>query len=539
MNEQTPTKLDLTTHADAHRIAGLGWFVFPLADEIPAIKSGYSIDFDPTSMVAPWAQAHVRHAGARWRLADGKQGSYWATRNPRLIDTLFGHIAQLHGGYGIGITSDRLVIDIDAPKRVPADIAALLGRLPHLTTPSGGLHYFAATGAGDSWQTGGLHDDEGQHIGDLKHLRATYSVAYNGLPAYADCNARPDPRVGMWLRDVRKQRAQPQSRPTQDARAGACLRPSTFTDWSRAQPADLEGVERGRHDLMRDGTMRDAAEGVDRRAEWTATMVAAGRDPQTAEDEVNRAADGAVRKVETETNLRAELSELKALNAALTATALAKVRQTGPEEPSVALYERYRDTPEHVDLKPYSLATVARRGNCRGRYNRMQRGDAAIEIQIDDGEYRSYSDELHAAHFWGRCEEVATCNGRPWREPALKRRREMLLRWVGAGAYDGPGTDVVQDVLNALESLPAEREFVPRDLALEWARARRTTEEDAPNAVGNEIWTDIRKAFAAHGQRPENGPWREDRITVKGKRVRGWARRDGSQAGVKLAGGEG
>ncbi len=103
----------------------------------------------------------------------------------------------------------------------------------------------------------------------------------------------------------------------------------------------------------------------------------------------------------------------------------------------------------------------------------------------------------------------------------------MLLRWVGEGEYDGPGTDVVQDVLNALESLPAACEFVPRDLALEWARARRTTEEDAPNAVGNEIWIDIRKAFAAHGQLPGNAPWREDRITMRGRRVRGWARGEG------------
>ena len=204
------------------------------------------------------------------------------------------------------------------------------------------------------------------------------------------------------------------------------------------------------------------------------------------------------------------------------------------DEPSQALYEHYRENPEHVDLKPHSLTTVARRGNCRGRYNRLQRGDAAIEIQIDDGGFRAYSDELHAAQFWGRCEEVATCNGRPWREPTQKRRREMLLRWVGTGAYDGTGTDVVQDVLDGLESLPNEREFVPRDEALKWARAQRTTETDAPNAVGNEVWADIRKAFAAHGQRPGNDPWREHRITISGRRVRGWARREGRPTGVRL-----
>ena len=251
---------DRTTHADAHRIAGLGWFVFPLAGKVPTIKRGYSVGFDPTEALAPWAQEHVRHKGTRWWLDPA--GPYWATRDPRLIDTLFGHALRVRGGYEVGITSDRLVIDIDEPALVPPDIAPVVARLPNLRTPSGGQHYFAAVGTGDYWQVGGLHDGEGRHCGDLKHLQgAGYSVAYNDLPAYAECDARPDPRVTMWLRDARKQRAQPVERQPRGVdvliaegvlgpHGGAWLRPSTFRSPGSIEPDDLEGVERGRHDVI-------------------------------------------------------------------------------------------------------------------------------------------------------------------------------------------------------------------------------------------------------------------------------------------------
>ena len=305
-------------------LASAGWYVFPLASKVPRIKGGWSVGFNPTEMLAPWAREFVEKCGpARWRLAEHREGSYWATLHPKLIDAQFEHVARVAAGQDlyVGITSNRLIIDIDEPEHVDADIAKWLSKLPHLKTPGGGNHFFASTGAGERWQVGPLRTPDGLHFGDLKHLSKSYSVAYPGVPALDDVNSQPDPRVNEWLREARRQKAAPAERVVVTApdrpRRGVCLKPSTYTNGSRTTPESLVGVVKGVHDTIKDGTMQDAIDGVDRREEWVEAAVATERrDRQTAITEVDRLMDGAQELVEAERADKAQVSELQAKLAA-------------------------------------------------------------------------------------------------------------------------------------------------------------------------------------------------------------------------------
>ena len=311
----------MTVVERAEQVAAAGWHVFPLCRKVPALRKGFSLPFRP--VLSSWADPHLTSkTGARWRLSEGKEGSYWATRDTATIEALYYHAKHADG---VGIVSDLLLIDIDDPALIPPDMTDPLGRLPHMPTPGGGMHYIAQRLPGDDWKTGGLHTEDGVHFGDLKHLAKSYSVAYDGLPAYSDCSATLDPRLSAWLAERRAQRPKSRAAPAADVpsliergvlgpRGGVWL--TRFSAGGRTDPEALRGVARGRHDIMLNGTRQDAAHGVNRKDEWVDAMTEAGRDPVTAEREVDAAIEGAERLAVTEADLRRELSETQAALAA-------------------------------------------------------------------------------------------------------------------------------------------------------------------------------------------------------------------------------
>ena len=281
--------------------AAAGWYVFPATDKkTPRLRVDFSFGFRP--VLAPWADRYIVDNGAgRFRMATGKAGSYLASRDERTIRATF-TAACVERPCRVGITSDRLVIDIDAPDLVPPDIQPFLDELPHCDSPGGGRHYFAR---GESiYKIGTIRAPDGEKIGDIKHLQTTYSVAYAGLPAYDECDDLPSPHVYAWLDDARKVSA-PVGKRASRAVIYADLRPSTYAEGGAPQPADMPAT--GRHDALVHGTMADAARGVDRRGEWTRALTDAGRDPGVAAQEVERAYSGAVAKVQEQDDLRARL----------------------------------------------------------------------------------------------------------------------------------------------------------------------------------------------------------------------------------------
>ena len=135
----------MTAVERAEQVAAAGWHVFPLCRKVPALRKGFSLPFRP--VLSSWADPHLTSkTGARWRLSEGKEGSYWATRDARTLAALFHHATRADG---VGIVSDLLLIDIDDPAALPPTITDLLGRLPHMSTPGGGTHYIAQRLPGD------------------------------------------------------------------------------------------------------------------------------------------------------------------------------------------------------------------------------------------------------------------------------------------------------------------------------------------------------------------------------------------------------
>ena len=101
--------------------------------------------------------------------------------------------------------SDRLVIDVDHHDLLPPDMGHLLAHLPSCATPSGGMHYFCA--AFDGLNPGAFRTQSGEQIGDLKHLSRSYSLAYDGVPAYGACDITPHADLAAWLVEARGVRA--------------------------------------------------------------------------------------------------------------------------------------------------------------------------------------------------------------------------------------------------------------------------------------------------------------------------------------------
>ena len=306
---------------------------------------------------------------------------------------------------------------------------------------------------------------------------------------------------------------------------GVSLKPSTFTDGSTEKPHAEIGIG-GRNDrLFRDGCrIADGGATFEIMLEFLTMTNAQFAEPHGPE-EVERAARSAWD--------RTQAKRTQAANARAAAEAEVPVREPAPPaETPQAAYERYCRAPEHVPLSGAGFRTVMARALITGAYNLSQRGDAAIELSIDGGPMRPYSDELHSARVWMRVEAVATSDGRPWRVPQQKRRREMLLDWLAGKTRRGVGTDVYEDVSMHLDALDDGIEFISRDLVLGWSKAARTTEAGAANSVPNSVWADIRKALADH----ESG-WRDYRLTLGGgQRARGFARSAGPPkvGGVKL-----
>ena len=282
--------------------AAAGWYVFPASkSKTPRLRAEFTFDFRP--VLAPWADRFIMDNGAgRFRMEEGKAGSYLGSRDARTIRATFA-AASVSSPCRIGITSDRLVIDVDAPHLVPAEIQPYLDELPNCPTPGGGVHYFAR--GGSHFRVGAFRAPDGEKIGDIKHLQLSYSIAYRGIPAYDECDVQTDPRVYEWLADSRKVSAPAAGRSLRVVGGYADLRPSTYTDGDAVQPSDMPDT--GRHDVMRDGTMFDAVRGVDRREEWTQALTAAGRDPRVAAQEVDRAYAGAVARVDEIDDLRAQV----------------------------------------------------------------------------------------------------------------------------------------------------------------------------------------------------------------------------------------
>ena len=308
--------------------AAAGWYVFPASkSKTPRLRAEFTFDFRP--VLAPWADPFIVDNGAgRFRMEEGKAGSYLGSRDDRTIRAAFA-ASSVSNPCLVGIMSDRLVIDVDAPDLVPAEIQPHLDELPHCTTPGGGMHYFAR--GGSHYKCGAFRAPDGEKIGDLKHLRVSYSIAYPGLPAYDECDVQTDPRVYAWLDDCRKVSAPAAGRSRRAVGGYADLRPSSYTDGDAPQPADM--ADTGRHDVMRDGTMADAARGVDRRGEWVQALSDAGRDPRVAAQEVDRAYAGAVAKVAETDDLRARLDAAESRARA----AEAKVAELAQTKPVTAL----------------------------------------------------------------------------------------------------------------------------------------------------------------------------------------------------------
>ena len=242
---QTHIEKSISARRAALALTDAGWHVFPVASsgKAPAIRGGFTVDREP--VLAPWAAGYVEQRGSRYGLATGHEGLYWGTRDAWLIGRLF-DTAKLRGGSRIGIVSDRLVIDVDHPDLLPADMARLLTLLPSCATPSGGAHYFCA--AFDGLKPGAFRTASGEQIGDLKHLSRSYSLAYDGVPSYGDCAIAPPDTLAAWLVAARGVRCVAQR---DGAPRTVRLGPSSHRKDGQVEPEDLaRASEGGRHDLV-------------------------------------------------------------------------------------------------------------------------------------------------------------------------------------------------------------------------------------------------------------------------------------------------
>ena len=88
----------------------------------------------PTSRLGPRSSSFPKVCALGYKRAR----SYWASRDPWLIERIFGSAAALAWDVRVGVTSDRLCVDVDNPDLVPAEIQTLLDRMPGCPTPSGG-----------------------------------------------------------------------------------------------------------------------------------------------------------------------------------------------------------------------------------------------------------------------------------------------------------------------------------------------------------------------------------------------------------------
>ena len=276
----------------AVRAANDGWYVFPVqaAKKVPIIPRGALFDEPPP--VAPWAADLLRETDDGWALA--AEGSYLASRDPAFVEVLFRQ-AWRYGPCRAAVTSDLLVVDADHTGRLPGERLRQLDAMPHLRSPSGGLHFFGSAGASNGlppWRVGAFHHPEtGEHIGDLKHLSGRgYTVAYDGLPAYAEAAAAEYGHdLLVWLAAARNTRAA----------GGAAGGPAAADDAGEYDPLVLAGMEpqSGCHEYLLAGTGQDARRRVDRREIWAqALAMGPGRTEQEAEAEAANAMDGARRK---------------------------------------------------------------------------------------------------------------------------------------------------------------------------------------------------------------------------------------------------
>ena len=179
-------------------ITDLGWYVFPLHSTTKAtVLDGPGLlvtEHEPADVLAPWALAHVEYNADGWNLAERKGGFYWGTDSPGFASELIDAAYHLTGAIPrLGITSDLLLIDVDHPEHVPEDMRKHLEKLPGT---HGGKHRIAALGTGQTWRSGGFNSEAGDQIGDCKHLRKSYSVAYDDFASLQRLHTADGPAAG-------------------------------------------------------------------------------------------------------------------------------------------------------------------------------------------------------------------------------------------------------------------------------------------------------------------------------------------------------
>ena len=483
-------------------IAAQGWHVFPVSSgKTPILRAGFTVSFRPA--VAPWAEHLVqppREGGTQWGMERG--AAYWATRDERLIRTLFGAAASLGRGVMVGVTSDLLCIDVDHPERVPDAWAPLLAGLPSYATPSGGRHYFAALPPGLDFQVGAFRLPNGDGIGDLKHLAGKgYSVAYPGLPDYGDCAGSPLPVVlGGGLREARAVRA---GRPSPAAAAartggGVSLDPRNFTGAEPPPtPLDLFQMAEGDgcHDTLISGTMADAARGLSRADEWYAALVNTGRDPARARTEVDDAVQGAERRI----------AEEQAAGDPTLRRAAPVQQEAGRQEPAPAFGGPPTDTPEGCAEAIAEVADVFRALPVGKEFVDWRDGGMCELLAVGN---RADSRLVLTVE-----RRVRDRQGKPFELPRRRDRRQALYHEIGR-ANERRRADLSDEGLSMIDAaiLSLLPDPVPAKQVLMASKILHTT-QSAGQAGADDAR--VKRRLHAFGWRPNENALRRYQVWVR------------------------